>query len=260
MEARRALRAVQDLRYRRLFLSRRLIDAARRWVSVLPPGFRPRTILDVGANIGNVARELCDLYRPAFIGLVEANPELGATLEKLDLLVPMRLFSCALGREQSLLPFNIVKKGDSANVASSSLLPLSQQAEQLWGLKTVRTVEVPVRTLDDVWDKCNFQILDLLKLDVQGYEPEVLMGGPLTLARTRVIVAEMSFFPEYEGQWLFGQLYDYLHHSGFELSATYDFARTEQGNPLQCNGVFVNTRLLNAIDKSAYKISQTPVL
>jgi len=167
LEARRALRAVQDPRYRRLFLSRRLIDAARRWVSVLPPGFRPHTILDVGANIGNVARELCDLYRPAFIGLVEANPELGATLEKLDLLVPMRLFSCALGREQGLLPFNIVKKGDSANVASSSLLPLSQQAEQLWGLKTVRTVEVPIRTLDDVWDKCNFQILDLLKLDVQ---------------------------------------------------------------------------------------------
>jgi FkbM family methyltransferase len=244
MEARRALITAKDLRFLMPFLSKRLLEAARRWVSALPPGFQPRTILDVGANLGNVAQELCDLYHPAFIGLVEANPELTPTLEELDLHVPTQLFPCALGHEPSRLPFNIVQKGESSNVASSSLLPLSQQASLLWRLKTVRTIEVPVRTLDDVWSECGLSLLDLLKIDVQGYEPKVLMGGPHTMAHTRVLVIEMSFIPEYEGQWLFGQLYDYLHDNGFELSATFEFARNSQGTPLQCNGVFINTRLI----------------
>lgn len=223
------------------FCSTRLLETASRWLPMLPPGFKPRTVLDVGANVGAVSLELKELYRPDFIGMVEANPELAGGLQGLELGCETIVFSCAVGREPGRLPFNIVRKGGSDNYASSSILLLTQRARELWRLEAERTVEVPVRTLDDIWAECGGGTLDLLKVDVQGYEHNVLMGGEETLKKTRVMVIEMSFFSEYEGQWLFGPLYDFLHGKGFDLSATREFARTPEGVPLQCNGVFVNT-------------------
>jgi 2-O-methyltransferase len=243
LDARHALAAARDPRFARPLLQRRVLDAARRWLPVLPPSFRPQTVLDVGANLGNVTMELHDLYHPEFIGIVEANPELTEALLGISLECRSKVFACAIGSEPGRLPFHIVRKGDSLNSASSSLLSVSAEAAELWRLNTERTVDVPVRTLDEVWQECGARDLDLLKLDVQGYEPQVLMGGKCTLLRTRVIVTEMSFFREYEGQWLFGQLYELLQQSGFDLSATYEFARDPRGVPLQCNGVFVNTSL-----------------
>ncbi len=238
------LRSLSDRRFENPFLAHSVLTAAQRWGSVLPPKFHPTTILDVGANIGSVAKELALLYQPAVLGLVEANPELASRLTKKDIGCEKKVFACAMGEKVGTIPFTIVRKGDGENFASSSVLPLSTEAKSLWNLKNEETIHVPMRTLDDVWLECGGgKSLDLLKLDVQGYEPQVLMGGVETLKRTKVIVAEISFFREYDGQWFFRQLYDYLLELGFDFSAMYEMARKDNWTPLQCNGVFVNVRL-----------------
>lgn len=238
------LRSLNDWRFMNPFLSHTVLLAAQRWGRVLPPKFSPATILDVGANIGSVARELALLYKPQILGLVEANPELASRLAEKGVGYQKKVFACAMGEKVGAISLNIVRKGKGENFASSSVLPLSNEAKSLWDLKAEQTIEVPMRTLDDVWLECGGGCsLDLLKLDVQGYEPQVLMGGVETLKKTKVIVAEISFFREYEGQWLFRQLYDYLIELGFDLSAMYEMARKDNWTPLQCNGVFVNVRL-----------------
>lgn len=239
-----ALALLKDRRWMSPVAGNRLLSAAHRWRTVLPPRFRPRNILDVGANIGAVATELCLLYKPEFIGLVEANPDLAKRLASMKFGAHAQVFPCAMGERTGRISFNIVRKGESNNLASSSILPVSSEAKDLWGLRQEKQIEVPLRTLDDVWNECgNGRPLDLLKLDVQGYEPQVLMGAEATLPRIRVIVAEMSFFCEYDGQWLFRRLYEFMNDRGFELSAMYEVARRSNWTPLQCNGVFVNTRM-----------------
>jgi len=233
-----------DLRYMNPLVDNFTLRAAHKWVNVLPPKFRPCTILDVGANIGAVSQELSCLYHPEILGLVEANPVLADALIEKNIGCEKKVFACAMGEKVGTIPFTIVRKGDGENFASSSVLPLSTEAKSLWNLKAEQTIQVPMRTLDDVWSECGGDsALDLLKLDVQGYEPQVLMGGVETLKRTKVIVAEISFFREYDGQWLFRQLYDYLLELGFDFSAMYEMARKDNWTPLQCNGVFVNVRL-----------------
>jgi FkbM family methyltransferase len=244
LSGRIALRQLKDRRFLNPLARRAVLKAACRWAAAMPPGFRPRSVLDVGANVGAIARELSCLYRPEVLGLVEANPDLAAKLVELDIGCPKRVFACAMGERPGTIPFTLVRKGDSENFASSSVLALSGAAKNLWNLKAEQTIQVPMRTLDDVWQECGAgRSLDLLKLDVQGYEPQVLMGGAKTLEKTKVIVAEISFFREYEGQWLFRQLYDYLLELGFEFSAMYEMARKKSWHPLQCNGVFVNVKV-----------------
>lgn len=102
------------------------------------------------------------------------------------------------------------------------------------------TVQVPVRTLDSVFAECDLQELDLLKIDVQGYELEVLAGGSGALRRTKLIVTEVSFFEHYKGQPLFPEIYAHLIGAGFGMRATFGYVYDDQGRPLQCDAVFVN--------------------
>jgi FkbM family methyltransferase len=241
---RHALGKAGDMRWLSPVAAQRTLAAASRWGNALPPRFRPRVILDVGANTGGIASELIALYRPDFVGLVEANPDLAAKLAHRRFGCRTRVFACAMGERIGRTPFTIVRKGEGDNLASSSILTLSAEAKCLWQLREEKTIDVPMRTLDDVWQECaSGDILDLLKLDVQGYEPQVLMGGNAMLPHTRVVACEMSFFREYDEQWLFRELYAFLNDRGFELSSIYEVARRDRWAPLQCNGVFVNTRL-----------------
>lgn len=57
---------------------------------------------------------------------------------------------------------------------------------------------VPIRTLDDVLDKAQIQQVDVLKLDVEGFENEVLTGGMGALKAGRI----RSILCEFNSYWL----------------------------------------------------------
>ena len=54
----------------------------------------------------------------------------------------------------------------------------------------IGTIEVPVRRLDDVLGGST--ALDLIKIDIEGFEPFALEGAARTLTRTRALVMEYS--------------------------------------------------------------------
>jgi hypothetical protein len=55
---------------------------------------------------------------------------------------------------------------------------------------------VEVRTLDEVLDECEVGVVDLVKIDVEGYEPHILRGGVRSLAarRIRAVLCEFNDF------------------------------------------------------------------
>jgi hypothetical protein len=63
----------------------------------------------------------------------------------------------------------------------------------------------------------------LLKLDVQGYELEVLKGGEKTLTNLDYILIEANLEQLYVNQPSFTQVNNYLNSKGFELSDMLDF-------------------------------------
>jgi len=86
---------------------------------------------------------------------------------------------------------------------------------------------VEVRRLDDFGP---FDGSILLKLDVEGTEIEVLRGASATLARTEVIISEISIVKRHNEDVTFGTFISYVESLGFSLI---DFP---QLTPLRRNG------------------------
>jgi hypothetical protein len=81
---------------------------------------------------------------------------------------------------------------------------------------------------------------DLIKLDVQGYELEVLRGGEACLRHARAVLCEVSFKVFYSGQPLFHEIVAFLAARGFTLSAL--GAGTALGAPLgQADALFLRS-------------------
>jgi hypothetical protein len=79
-----------------------------------------------------------------------------------------------------------------------------------------------------------------LKIDVQGFEQEVLKGAQSIIKKAKGIEMEISIVPLYENQnWLLPQVLDFMAQNGFELTSIIPaFTNNETGVVLQCNGIF----------------------
>jgi len=102
---------------------------------------------------------------------------------------------------------------------TSSMYPINKDlmgvTEGLTELETVRVETITTTRLD------NFEmpgVIDLLKVDVQGYELPILRHGTNTLARTQCVHSEVEFQPIYDGQPLFGEFFDFMRAQGFDLA------------------------------------------
>lgn len=102
---------------------------------------------------------------------------------------------------------------------TTSLLPLNSEFLKLFDdLRNIepRTTEtLTTQSLDSVLDGEDH--IDLLKLDVQGFELEILKHATNVLKNTRAIHCEVSFSPMYKGQCLFEDIAKFLKGSGWEF-------------------------------------------
>jgi hypothetical protein len=85
-----------------------------------------------------------------------------------------------------------------------------------------------------------------LKMDVQGYEGRVLDGAQVSLARCLVVELELSLWAFYEGQPDFFTMILRLKEQGFDLWSVSPGSRTQQGQMVEMDGIFVNRRLAAA--------------
>lgn len=105
---------------------------------------------------------------------------------------------------------------------SSSILVMTEIHDQVWGSSThdptgFETVEM--KTLDALFPSVT---VDLLKLDLQGYEMEALKGAVNLLARISHVISEVAWFELYEGQPLFADIDKFLQDAGFHFVEDFD--------------------------------------
>ncbi len=141
--------------------------------------------VDIGANIGAHTLTLGRVVgQNGSVLAFEPNPLVRSVLERnvaLNKLNSVRVFGCALGEKTGMLPLR-VPKPDSAEYSNMGLASLV-------ALETPHDlVDVPVRTLDEVFEESGLNRLDVVKIDVQGYECRVLAGMFGILERNRPAV------------------------------------------------------------------------
>jgi FkbM family methyltransferase len=110
------------------------------------------------------------------------------------------------------------------NGAASSLLPPNPDViRRCWderfgrGFRQLREEEIDCTTLDEFADRERIGQVDFLKLDTQGTELDILLGGEKLLSRVLVIRSEVEFVELYRGQKLFDDMVRELSTRGFRF-------------------------------------------
>lgn len=174
-----------------------------------------RTVIDVGANKGQFT--LYARYRFPHAKVYSIEP-LAGPRGKIHRLFgndsQVEILGFAAGSEAGSATIDVASSDDS----SSLLHQTSLQAERFPGTGVSGTEEVEVRTLDDVLSSEQLPGPVLLKIDVQGFEIEVLKGSKAILNQVDTILVEASFVEFYGGQPLFEQVYGFLSEHNFRLT------------------------------------------
>jgi FkbM family methyltransferase len=139
-------------------------------------------IIDVGANVGQFASASKLFYPRARVICFEPDPDTFAALkENTAGFSAIELHNVGLGKRAGNLTFYRHEVSEM-----SSFSPRADDPVQRRG-----TTELPVRRLDDMISPDVRP--DLLKIDVEGFERQVLEGGWETLSRSRYLLIEVSF-------------------------------------------------------------------
>jgi FkbM family methyltransferase len=173
-------------------------------------------VFDVGANAGQFAEDLRHMgYRGRMVSfepVAEAHRALLKTAggDPLWTVAPRM----ALGEADG----EVAVKVAFLSGLSSVLDPTPSHVQSYSPSTTVATETVPYHRLDTLAGQY-LQSGDraLLKIDVQGFEKQVLEGAESLLETLRAVYLEVSVQPLYQGQALAREILDHLERRGYEI-------------------------------------------
>ena len=189
-------------------------DDSYRIVASLLDRTKP-VIIDGGAHLGDVPEKLSEYLPDAEYHCFEPDPLLGKTLDaKFAGNRRVKIVHAALGETVGKARFNI-----NQSRATNSLLPTSDrlQTDLRQLCKSVEQIEVDVLTLDDYCQSIPNKKVDLIKLDLQGYDLPALKGAKETLSKVQVVLVEVLFSELYRGCHLFPDMLNFMLDNGFSL-------------------------------------------
>jgi FkbM family methyltransferase len=194
-------------------------------------------VIDVGANTGQFGARIRAAGYPRRIVSFEPLPQAFEILARTSAHdTSWDCHNLALGSGTGQVRLNV-----SADLEASSVLPMEERHLRHCPESAYVDVEtVDVAPLDEVGLSL---VRDgehgYLKVDVQGYELEVLRGAERLLKRIDLVEAELSLVPLYRGGPLYREVIDHLDSRGFRLISVEGITEEpDTGHMLQVDGVF----------------------
>ncbi len=170
------------------------------------------TIFDIGANVGQYAEKIFSIgyknqihsFEPVSINFEALKRIKNATSYHWS------LHQTAIGSKDERLNINI-----ASNSACSSFNENIQKEMLSMGFK-VNQETVQVTSLDDYIRVHNLDFKNsYIKIDVENFEKEVLLGAKDTLDKALAVEVEARFIYYAKDQWLIGDIISYLHQFEF---------------------------------------------
>lgn len=196
-------------------LEKDIADGKYEWLQ----NFGINTIIDVGANTGGFALFINKIIPSAKIYSFEPLFEVFEIFKKnTHHIENCTIFNVALGK------FNGEEKFFKNEFSPSSSFLKIKEAHVTAFPETAKTTleKVSVKKLDSFIDSIDLKEKVLLKLDVQGYELNTLLGSIEILEFIDIIITEVSFYPLYENQTSFDEINSFLIENGFKYFGNFD--------------------------------------
>ena len=206
------------------------------------------TVLDVGASVGDYGQELRWAGYHGRIISYEPMAKAFATLARRAAGDPS--WTCrpiALGSVAGSGALHIARD----QVSSSLLIQMNHVVTAAPWSQHDHDETVVMSSLDDEREEWGQDERFFLKLDVQGFEREVLEGATQVLANVVGIEMEMSLTTLYEGQRLFCDDVAVLSDLGFDLiSVDNVFVDRDSQRLLQVDGLFVRRHVVTGEEET----------
>src|SRR5262249_9778844 len=146
-------------------------------------GFDPKNIWDVGANRGDWTRAALRYFPAADYTLVEPQDHLREQIaDAIRSGHRIRWVNAGASNEPGVLPLYV-----SAKDQSSSFLDYDRIKDA-----SVRKIEVPIRTLNEIRSSLSLPVPEMLKIDAEGFDLRVLQGASDFLGVTEMVLAEAA--------------------------------------------------------------------
>ncbi len=175
------------------------------------------SIWDVGANEGQFAYMAHSVWPELPIYSFEPDPDcfekLNSTFKQFS--ISGRTFPCALGSENGTKP--LIRYSHNVNNSFLQRIDTQQEAQV--------SVQVQCTTLDEISNGIQWGANSFLKLDVQGFELDVLAGAVDFLARCRYVQIEVSFASSYCSGASADEVMRFMREHGFQCVEILDLLR-----------------------------------
>lgn len=196
-----------------------------------------KTVIDIGASYGdfiNIVREnKSNIQIYAFEPIVSVFKCLQ---ERYNCANGIELYNLALGNLDGIIDFH-----ENDYSYSSSILPIGEiHINEFPFTKNFKKSQIEIACLDTIFKNRIIPKPLLIKVDVQGYEENVLSGGENTLTQADFVLIEMSFYELYQGQALFDAIHKKLYGLGFFYAGSINqLCSPNDGTILQQDALYI---------------------
>ena len=194
-------------------------------------------IFDVGANVGDISLIYRQLYPDATIYAFEPLSSTAEILKRRTKDQHIRVVETALSDNNGEATFH-----SNRSSGTNSLFTTTEQGRSFYTgdiYEEVRTITVPLATVDEFCAVQKVNRIDILKMDIQGAELLALKGAERMLARISCVYTEVEFETVYEGQALFGDIHQFLTTRRFNLYSIYGFYFAPSGQLIHADALYV---------------------
>ena len=200
-------------------------------LSLIGKYFKPQSVLDIGANIGQFYNECKEVFPDSKYHLIEGNNICETELKNLEVDYTISLLS------DDIKEVNFWMRTDDPFATGNSIYK-----ENTDFYNSAIPVKKWTETLDNLFQNETF---DLIKIDTQGSEIDILNGGQNLVKSTKGIILEVSYKEYNIGSLLSNEVIDYMTSIGFskvEVINSINHPITEEH--IQDDVLFVKNNLL----------------
>ncbi len=195
-------------------------------------GFAPQTIIDVGANHGGWSRIATAVYPQANFVLIEPQAEMAPFLNNLCASNPkMEWIQAGAGAENGELALTVWDDYQGSAFLTDEVHQMIPYAQRR---------QVPIITLNSLITEQKIATPDFVKIDVQGFEMEVLRGATRCLGQTELFILEAFLYHPQNARPNFYKIVSFMESYGYAIYDFTDMAHHPQNGALsQVNVCFV---------------------
>jgi FkbM family methyltransferase len=199
-------------------------------------GVTPKVAVDGGAYIGFVTHQMLTNFPESHVYSFEPNPVVFETLKKAYQGNPkVTPINAGIGSSTGEMLFQINKRA-----VTSSFLPANEYHKMNIASSNIKIEKVKITTIDDALQPYGVEHIDVLKLDIEGFEIEGFKGIKDIDKRVSVIFAEVNLIPTYEGQPLMDDVIIYMRNHNFNLVNFYGIIENQYHQATVTNLLFIS--------------------